>query len=266
MRKTILIIGIIIAILIAGVTTVNAGTTTASLSPSSITAKPGDTFKIIMHVNCSDGINAIMGDDSEAGFTFNYDSSKLELVSRKALDPMSNMDEELDTILLVYFGSQTLTNNDVYEWTFKVKSDAQAGTTNFSTSNFKIVSLEDSEEAGTTIQGLNTSITIQDSSTPDPTPSPTPDPDPTPTPDPTPSPTPDSDSDSDSGSNTQPSSNTSNNGSYTAGQSTDGTTAASAGKIIPKAGFAALSGVLIAGFATTGVIAYKRYKELKGIK
>lgn len=60
MKKTLFIIGIILAIVIVNITAVYASTATASLTPSSASVKKGDTFTVTLSVNCEDGINGII--------------------------------------------------------------------------------------------------------------------------------------------------------------------------------------------------------------
>ncbi len=174
MKKALINIIIIVAIILSGTTMVQADTASAELRASSTTVKPGDTFTVTLHVECQEGINGVIGDKENDGFAFAYDNNKLELLRRKSLgekviidgeeiEPYWNVNSGMSTICIAY-GTDTdkiVTEDNVYEWTFKVKSDAEVGSTQITTTDIIICGLEDSE---TSVNSLSVPIQISNAS------------------------------------------------------------------------------------------------------
>lgn len=276
MKKLILTLGIIIAVVMTGISTVQAATASATLNSTSTTVKPDDTFTVTLALTTDQAFETIGGDQNSGryddSFALNYDTSKLELVNQEVvaanvmdmgIDTDENTGEEARTtdkvLLLALSGIRT---GDLYKWTFKVKTDAESGNTQISTTS--IIGTDFSDEE-TTITTNPITITIAATST--------------------------GSENNNSGESTgEDSSNTeekssgqeNNNGGSTSsssgndseksikesttGQSGDSTTAASAGKIIPAAGSIAIKSLLIAGIATIGIVAYRRFNQLKDVK
>lgn len=267
MKKLILTLGIIIAVVMTGISTVQAATSTAELTASNTTVKPGDTFTVTLSASSEGGVALISGTEENDGFKVNYDSSKLELVSKEAKGFVDLNEEATSGTICLLGSSVSFKSGDVYVLTFKAKSDT-TGDAQISTTSLIITDFDDEE---TTIDGKSVTVEIKDDSdtpsTPDTPDTPeTPDtPDTPETPD-TPS-TPDTPETPDTPSKPDTPDTPKNPGTTsTTGKSGDSTTAASAGKIIPAAGSVAVKGLLIAGIATVSVIAYKKFNQLKDIK
>lgn len=99
---------------------VYAASATASLDANTSSLKVGDTFTVTLSLKCSEGINGI------TGLKYNYDSNILELVNSKIKDS-NYIDMGTDNTLdLICNSVDTITSSEIYEFTFKVKSDAKA--------------------------------------------------------------------------------------------------------------------------------------------
>ena len=274
MRKTILVLLLIITLLVAGMTTAQAVNETAKLKIDSTTAKPGDTFTVTLYVECADGISGIFGGTSDEDyveyFEIKYDNSKLDLINKEAIKFIDLMAEEDDEpkskVSLMTFG--TFTSGDVLKLDFKVKDNAAPGKTEISTTDLLLeVADEDIRiplgKQATTIQIVSDNLTPDSEPTPDPeqTPDsePTPDPEQTPDPEPTPAST-----NTTNTNNTNSSANSQkNNTTSTVGKATDSTTST---KIIPKTGSAAIMGVSFSSLITLAIVTYRKYKKYEGIK
>ena len=148
MKKTLLTIGIIFIVMISCITSVQADAGEITLVASNATVKPGETFTVTMHATASEGINGIYGKEEFDGIGFNYDNTKLELVSREA-KTVTDANSGNDTIILIYLGLETITSEDVYVWTFKVKDNAAEGETQISTTEIIFTDLaNDTTEVG----------------------------------------------------------------------------------------------------------------------
>lgn len=300
MKKTIMIIGIIIMIIMARVTTVNAVTATAELKASSTTVKPGDTFTVILSLTTDKGVESIGGDQRGVRdndfFAIEYEESKLEVTNQEVIgtgimDSGIDIDDETGesygraTNNVELWGT-SISSGDLYKWTFKVKSDAEPGDVEISTSKLILTDFSDEE---TEVQTKPVTITVASNS---------------------------SNTGNEGGNNNGGASEIDNNvdggndgktdggnqqdadgiqndktngnddgkqasgsgtpgkldggitkgGSSVSGKNPDTTTAASAGKIIPSAGSVAIKGLLIAGIAIIGVRAYKKFNQLRDVK
>ena len=262
MKKSLLIISIVIAIIITGITTVQAATTTAELKTSSTSVKQGDTFKVTLSATCDGGIALVSGNEADDGFAFSYDSSKLELVSKEA-KRLIDLNEEATSGTICLMGSSTsFSTGDIYEFTFKVKSNATDGDTQVSVTPVKITNFDDVE---TTVTVKSATITIANSSSTPAEPS-----------------TPDKPSNPDSPSNpttpTDPTSGSTNNGgssstsgtsksgsttSNTAGKTTDSTTSTTA---LPKTGSIAIMGGTSVILIAVSIFTFKKLRQYKEIK
>lgn len=269
MKKLVLTLGIIIAVIMTGVSTVQAAVATAELKASSDTVKPGDTFTVTLTVSTEGGIELVSGTEEDDGFKVNYDSSKLELVSREAKE-LVDLNEEASSGTICLMGSNTsYTSGDVYVLTFKAKPDT-AGDAEISTTSLIITNFDDEEN---TIEGKSLTVEItDDSDTPGTPENPDTPSDPAnPSVEPETPENPDTPSDPDN-SSVEPEtlvnpSNSNTTGSLsTAGKTLDTTTAASAEKIIPAAGAEAVKGMLIIGIAAIGILAYKKFNQLRDVK
>ena len=247
MKKSLLIIGIVIAIIITGITTVQAADTTAQLTASATSVKPGDTFTVTLSAACDGGIALISGSEADDGFALNYDTSKLELVSKEA-KRLIDLNEEATSGTICLMGSSTsFTSGDVYVVTFKVKSDAADGNIQVGVTPIKITDFNDVETA-VTVQSATVEIKNNGSETPT---------------DPTDPITPDSSNNNSGSSSTTGTCNGGSTISSTAGKTTDTTTATAA---LPKTGNIAFVGGCFVVLATVLIFTYKKirlYKEVK---
>lgn len=156
MKKIIAILTLTLTLLIvlAGSMPNFAATAIANLHSSSLTVKPGETFTVVLSVNCQEGINGVIG------LTYNYDKDKLDLVSEKIGTNYTNLGAG-DTIDLITNAKDKLTNEDIYIFEFKAKETIKSQTiANISTGDIKI----DSDEASNSeaiVKGQKTSITIK---------------------------------------------------------------------------------------------------------
>ena len=156
MKKIIAILTLTLTLLIvlAGSMPIFAATAMANLNSSSLTVKPGETFTVVLSVNCQEGINGVIG------LTYNYDKDKLDLVSEKIGTNYTNLGTG-DTIDLITNAKDKLTNEDIYIFEFKAKETIKSQTiANISTGDIKI----DSDEASNSeaiVKGQKTSITIK---------------------------------------------------------------------------------------------------------
>ena len=218
MKKTLFLLGLIIAIIITNFTVVKAASGDIKLNPSSTQVRPGDTFTVTMNAECEGGINLISGKEEKDGFLFNYDKSKLELISGEAIK-LSNLNEEVASGTVLLLGnSASFKSGNVYELKFKVKSNATRGNTEITTTQLILTDFDNIETA---ISPRTATVEIiSDSTTPV-------EPDDTKT-------TPAEQHDTD----TTPSSNTSS----TTGKQTDKTTTT---KTLPKTGMTTVMGTFL---------------------
>lgn len=241
MKKTLFLVGLVIAIIIANFTVVRAATGDITLVPSSRQVRPGDTFTVRMHIECDAGINLISGREANDGFLFNYDKSKLELISGEAIK-FSNLNEESSSGTILLMGNSTaFKSGDVYELKFKVKSNAPKGNTEISTTQLILTDFDNNE---TTISPRTAVIEIIGDSTIPVEPADT---------DTTPS------QDTNSTVDTTPSTSTSS----TTGKQTDKTTTT---KTLPKTGRVAIMGTCLTALVIFTAITFKKLKDYKEVK
>lgn len=156
MKKIIAILTLTLTLLIvlAGSMPNFAATAIANLHSSSLTVKPGETFTVVLSVNCQEGINGVIG------LTYNYDKDKLDLVSEKIGTNYTNLGTG-DTIDLITNSKDKLTNEDIYIFEFKAKETIKSQTiANILTGDITI----DSDEASsseTIVKSQKISITIK---------------------------------------------------------------------------------------------------------
>lgn len=162
MKKTIFIIGIILVILIANVTAVHAATASAELKASNTSVKPGDTFKISLYATYEDG-NAIMPTGDEKFIYYSYDKSKIELINKSTtLTDWSTLDKNDDGTDIEGIALQgDFSSQSVYEWTFKVKENAQIGDTQFSITPVLLMNNAEVDAKGEDVAKAGTKITVQ---------------------------------------------------------------------------------------------------------
>ena len=132
MRKYNKVLIIAIVLMFVSVATVNAADATANLRASSTSLKKGDTFTVTLSAEYADGINGIEG-------LFSYDEDKLELVTKvvegetisveSASSKWINLGVGLKFEVMYGLPSGTATSGDIVKATFKVKDDAEEGTT-----------------------------------------------------------------------------------------------------------------------------------------
>ena len=126
MKKELITILTIILLIIGITFSVNAADATVTLTPSKSELNPGDTFTVTISATCEDGINGLIG-------TVTYDKDKLQLVESKVTnDNWYNAGESTDdNIVMEIIGNSRdkITTADIFRLTFKVKEDAQVGTT-----------------------------------------------------------------------------------------------------------------------------------------
>lgn len=280
MKKTLLIVVIAIALVVSSFIPVQATTATADLRASSTSVKPGETVTVTLSAATDGGIALVSGNEADDGFAFNYDSNKLELISKEA-KKLIDLNEEATSGTICLMGSSvSFLSGDIYELTFRVKSDAATGNTVISTTPIIITDFDDEE---TTITGKTVTIQIESDATPtdpvdpvdptDPT-DPTDPVDPTdptdptnpvePT-DPTDPTEPTNPTDPSNGGNTDRTNyyNTdSTSKTSTSGKITDNSTAST---ILPKTGSTILKGFILLGLTAVAIFMYKKLKQYRGI-
>ena len=129
MKKQIKILLLAIIIIIASAITVNAADATANLRASSTSLKKGDTFTVTLSAEYADGINGIEG-------LFSYDEDKLELVTKVVEGETISVESAASKWINLGVGlkfevmsTSTATSGDIVKATFRVKDDAEEGTT-----------------------------------------------------------------------------------------------------------------------------------------
>ena len=115
----ILLISILLFVLSAGV--VNANTLNAELKTNSQNVKPGETFTVTFKAVCQEGINGLESKIS-------YDEEKLEFIKVEVADTQkwTNLGEGL-TVQILHTSQATLTEEDIFVATFKVKDGIAEG-------------------------------------------------------------------------------------------------------------------------------------------
>lgn len=280
MRKTLLMISMILTIIFAGITPVNAITATGELIASSTTVKPGDTFTITLSLTTDQAFETIGGDQNGGrdndSFALNYDTNKLEITNQEVvatnvmemgIDVDENTGEEeraTDKVLLV--ATSGIRTGNLYKWSFKVKDNAEVGAMQISTTTIKGTSFTD-EETDILTTPITITIVADSSETGNS------DEENTGSNDETKEGQDDksgqqSDKNENKGNSSTGKSNggTTIGGASTSGKNPDTTTAASAGKIIPPAGSVAINSLLIAGIVIIGVRTYKKFNQLRDVK
>lgn len=127
MKKQIKILMLVIALIMACTLTVNAADATVILNPSKQQLVPGEEFTVTISGACEDGINGVMG-------TITYDKDKLQLVEAKVTDDnwYDNSGEPDDEKIVMEISCNSrdkITTADIFKLTFKVKENAEIGTT-----------------------------------------------------------------------------------------------------------------------------------------
>ena len=237
MKKTLFIIGLILAILMVGISVVNAADATVDLRASSETVKPGDTFTVILSAKCEDGINGI---DTK----FSYDTEKLELINQAVTnsDNWSSLGGDGE-ISVICNSTDSIKTADIYTLTFKVKDSVANGAIATISTEGIMLDSDAATNSIVSIAGKTATVKAANSATPS-----------------------GNNGTSDGENNGGADNKGTGSRESTSGKSGDPTTAASAGKNIPKAGLTAIKGILIVGIATVGVVAYKKFYQLKEIK
>ncbi len=125
MKKQLITI-LAIILLILGVTfSVNAADATANLKASNNNLNPGETFKVTFEASCEEGINGINA-------VISYDTDKLEVVSPIAVTDTSKwvkIEGETDLTANILSNGSAVKSGEVFSLTFKVKENAERGTT-----------------------------------------------------------------------------------------------------------------------------------------
>ncbi len=122
MIKKIIVSIIMMCVVVLNITSVNAATGSANLVASNTSVKAGETFTVTLSVNCEDGINGI-------DTTYSYDEDKLELVSANVAGNNWASLGVNGTIQVICNSTEKITSDNVYVLTFKVKDNAQVGST-----------------------------------------------------------------------------------------------------------------------------------------
>lgn len=126
MKKQIKILMLVIALIMACTLTVNAADATVILNPSKQQLVPGEEFTVTISGACEDGINGVMG-------TITYDKDKLQLVEAKVTDGnWRNEGKSTDENIIMEIicdSTDKITTADIFKLTFKVKENAEIGTT-----------------------------------------------------------------------------------------------------------------------------------------
>ncbi len=237
MKKTLFVLGLIMAILMVGISVVNAADATVDLRTSSETVKPGDTFTVILSAKCEDGINGI---DTK----FSYDTDKLEFVKKEVAnsDNWSNLGGDGD-ITVICNSTDSIKTADIYVLTFKVKDSVADGATATISTDSILLDSDAATNSTVSIAGKTATVKAANSATPS-----------------------GNNGTADEGSNGGADNKGTGSGESTSGKAADPTTAAASGKTIPDAGLTAIKGIIIVGIATVGVVAYKKFSQLKEIK
>lgn len=124
MIKKILSSIILLTAILFSVNIVNAASGRADITTSATSVKPGDTFTVTLSANSQDGVFGVQT-------TYNYDSSKLDLVKAEvASNKYIDMSGGKSGVVEIMSNSQEkFTSENVYVLTFKVKDNAQIGST-----------------------------------------------------------------------------------------------------------------------------------------
>lgn len=156
MKKKLITFAIIIMVILANLSIVQAATTaTATLKTNKDKVKPGDTFTVTLSVACEDGINGI-------DTTYSYDADKLELVSASVKDSVNWSSLGSDKQITVICNSTSkITTADVYVLTFKLKDTVATGTTASISTTDILVDSDAATNSEKTIKALNVSVTAE---------------------------------------------------------------------------------------------------------
>ena len=157
MIKKIILSIVMLSVILFGMTNVNAANGSANLIASSTSVKAGETFTVTLSVNCEDGVNGV-------DTTYSYDEDKLELVSANvAGNNWANLGVN-GTIQVICNSTSKITSDNVYVLTFKVKDNAQVGSTaKISTTDIKIDSDVTSSSFTETAKTVNVNIISENS-------------------------------------------------------------------------------------------------------
>ena len=123
--KRVLLIGLIILIvIIAGITNVNAQdvSATAEFKANTTSVNPGGSFKVTLSAKSENGLNGI-------DTTYTYDTDKLELVNANVANNKWASLGEGNSITAICNTTDKVTTSDIYVLEFKVKDNVSAGTT-----------------------------------------------------------------------------------------------------------------------------------------
>ena len=164
MRKKLKISAIIIMMIIlcfAMCGKVKAATSSVDLKASVTTAKPGDSFTVILSAESDNGISTI-------GTTISYDENVLELTASGVADESKFANAGSGTVINVAVLSlEVLKSEDIYILTFKVKDDAVDGDTTISTSSILFYSDTDMDSGGQgeSLEAKSVNVTIDKDAT-----------------------------------------------------------------------------------------------------
>lgn len=154
MKKKLITFAIIIMVIIANLSIVQAATT-ATLKTNKDKVKPGDTFTVTLSVACEDGINGI-------DTTYSYDTDKLELVSASVKDSANWSSLGSDKKITVICNSTSkITTAELYVLTFKLKDTVATGTTVSISTTDILVDSDAATNSEKTIKALNVSVTAE---------------------------------------------------------------------------------------------------------
>lgn len=156
MQKKLITIAMIIMVILANLSIVQAATTaTATLATNKEKVKPGDTFTVTLSVTCEDGINGI-------DTTYSYDTDKLELVSASVKDSANWSSLGSDNQITVICNSTSkITTADIYVLTFKLKDNVATGTTASISTTDILVDSDAATDSEKTVKALKVTITAE---------------------------------------------------------------------------------------------------------
>lgn len=156
MKKKLITFAIIIMVILANLSIVQAATTaTATLKTNKDKVKPGDTFTVTLSVACEDGINGI-------DTTYSYDTDKLELVSANVKDSANWSSLGSDKQITVISNSTSkIKTADVYVLTFKLKDTVANGTTASISTTDILVDSDAATDSEKTVKALKVSVTAE---------------------------------------------------------------------------------------------------------
>ena len=161
MKKKLLAIVLAIVLILTNAVTIYAATEdTVTASSDKTELKVGETFSITLEVSAPSGVAAV------SGFSYSYDTEKLELENETITSTFMSVVEN-DVRVLMYIGEQT-SSVEMATLTFSVKEGVEAGTTTSVNFGEMVVASIDnpnvSENTPVSIQPI--SITVIEETTP----------------------------------------------------------------------------------------------------